>query len=150
MISSPGISSAKELAMVDERVSKLARLLVDYFIQAGEGDLVLVSGEVGARPLIRALYVRLLQVGATPVTHISLPGMQEIYFEHAQELQLGGTVHLAIGRSYAQTAGKNDASVHTDLVCGLREGGELYADVELSQENGGFLEFDLAGVNDAR
>ena len=136
--------------MVDERVGKLGRLLVDYPIQAGEGDQVLVSGEVGAGPLIRALYAQLLQVGATPATQISLPGIQEIFFEHAQELQLGGTVHLAIGRSYAQTGGKNDSSVHTDLVCDLREGGELYADGELIQQNGRFLEFDLAGVNDAR
>ena len=372
--------------MVDERVGKLARLLVDYSIQAGEGDQVLVSGEVGAGPLIRALYAQLLQVGATPITQISLPGIQEIFFEHAQGLhyeeipqvtraiyegvdaqigilspsntmalanvdpekqqalqmrnkplseimlkkdswvltlfptealaqeahmslskyeefafeamglneedpvrywreqsaeqdrligrlevareirivgpktdltlsvegrtfvnsagrrnmpcgevftgpiedsangtvyfgvpaaiagrevsgvrfrfedgkvveasaekgeeylmslldadagarylgelgigtnygirqasanvlfdeKLGGTVHLAIGRSYAETGGKNDSSVHTDLVCDLREDGELYADGELIQEDGRFLEFDLAGANDAR
>jgi aminopeptidase len=376
----------KELVMVDERVGKLARLLVDYSIRAGEGDQVLVSGEVGAAPLITALYARLLQVGATSVTQINLPGMQEIFFQEAQEIhyeeiprvtraiyegvdaqigilspsntmtlanvepekqqalqmrnkplsemmlqkdrwvltlfptealaqeahmglseyeefafeamgldeedpvrywteksaeqdrligrleeardirivgpdtdltlsvegrtfvnsagrrnmpcgevftgpiedsasgtvyfgvpaaiagrevsgvrlrfeegkvveasaekgeeylrslldadagarylgelgigtnygirrpsanvlfdeKLGGTVHLAIGRSYAQTGGKNDSSVHTDLVCDLRQGGELYADGELIQHNGRFLEFDLAGVNDAR
>jgi aminopeptidase len=64
--------------------------------------------------------------------------------------KLGGTVHLAIGRSYAETGGKNDSSVHTDLVCDLRQGGELYADGELIQENGRFLEFDLAGANSAR
>ena len=63
--------------------------------------------------------------------------------------KLGGTVHLAIGRSYAQTGGKNDSSVHTDLVCDLRGGGELYADGELIQRDGRFLEFDLAGVGDA-
>jgi aminopeptidase len=372
--------------MVDERIGKLARVLVDYSTEAGEGDQVLISGEVGAGPLIKALYARLLQVGATPVTQISLPGMQELFFEHAQEIhydeipgvtrtviegvdaqiminapsntralanvdpakqqalqmrnkplsevvlkkdrwvvtlfptealaqeaqsslseyeefafeamglneedpvrywsekyaeqerligrleeareihivgpetdlklsvegrkfvnaagrrnmpcgevftgpvedsangtvyfgvpaavagreisgarlrfeegkaveasaekgeeylmslldadagsrylgelgigtnygiprasanvlfdeKLGGTVHLAIGRSYAETGGKNDSSVHTDLVCDLREGGELYADGELIQESGRFLEFDLAGVNDAR
>src|ERR671921_778332 len=376
----------KEQSMVDERVGKLARLLVDYSIQAGEGDQVLISGEVGAGPLIKALYARLLQVGATPITQISLPGMQELFFEHAQGIhydeipgvtraivegvdahimiqapsntralanvdpakqqalqmrnkplsevvlkkdrwvvtlfptealaqeaqaslsayeefafgamglneedpvrywsekfaeqerligrleeareirivgpetdltlsvagrtflnsagrrnmpcgevftgpvedsasgrvyfgvpaaiagreisgarlrfeegkvveasaekgeeflmslldadagsrylgelgigtnyniphassnvlfdeKLGGTVHLAIGRSYAETGGKNDSSVHTDLVCDLREGGELYADGELIQEDGRFLEFDLAGVRDAR
>ena len=59
--------------------------------------------------------------------------------------KLGGTVHLAIGRSYKETGGKNDSSVHTDLVCDLREGGELYADGELIQKNGKFLEFDLGG-----
>jgi aminopeptidase len=59
--------------------------------------------------------------------------------------KLGGTVHLAIGRSYAETGGKNDSSVHTDLVCDLREGGELYADGELIQKDGRFLDFDLGG-----
>jgi aminopeptidase len=59
--------------------------------------------------------------------------------------KLGGTVHLAIGRSYKETGGKNDSSVHTDLVCDLREGGELYADGELIQKNGRFLEFELGG-----
>jgi aminopeptidase len=372
--------------VVDERIGKLARVLVDYSTEAGEGDQVLISGEVGAGPLIKALYTRLLQVGATPITQISLPGMQELFFEHARDIhydeipevtravvdgvdahitilapsntralanvdpsrqqalqrrnkplsevvlkkdrwmvtlfptealaqeaqaslseyeefafgamglneedpvrywsekfaeqerligrleeareirilgpetdltlsvagrkflnsagrrnmpcgevftgpvedsahgtvyfgipaavagreisgarlrfeegkvveasaekgeeylmslldadagarylgelgigtnyniprasanvlfdeKLGGTVHLAIGRSYAETGGKNDSSVHTDLVCDLREGGELYADGELIQENGRFLAFDLAGVNHAR
>ncbi|HWS79605.1 MAG TPA: aminopeptidase, partial [Rubrobacter sp.] len=75
--------------MVDERVGKLARLLVDYSIRAGEGDQVLVSGEVGATPLIKAIYARLLQVGATPVTQINLPGMQEIFFQEAQEIHYG-------------------------------------------------------------
>ena len=64
--------------------------------------------------------------------------------------KLGGTVHLAIGRSYAETGGENESSVHTDLVCDLREGGELYADGELIQENGRFLEFDLVGVTGER
>ena len=59
--------------------------------------------------------------------------------------KLGGTVHLAIGRSYKETGGKNDSSVHTDLVCDLREDGELYADGELIQKNGRFLEFELGG-----
>src|SRR5215210_1259703 len=84
MISSSGTSSEKEPVMGDERVGKLARILVDYSIEAGEGDQVLISGEVGAGPLIGALYARLLQVGATPVTQIGLPGMQELFFEHAQ------------------------------------------------------------------
>jgi aminopeptidase len=367
--------------MIDERVEKLARVLVDYSIEVGKGDQVLVSGEAGAGPLIRALYARLLQVGATPITQVSLPGMQELFFEHARDIhyaeipqvtraiyegadaqiairspsntralanvdppkqqalqkrnkplsemmlekdgwvltlfptealaqeahmslseyeefafeamglneedpvrywseksaeqerlkewlgeareirivgpgtdltlsvegrtfvnsagrrnmpcgevftgpvedsangtvyfsvpaaiggrevagarlrfeegrvveasaekgeeylmslldadagarclgelgigtnygirrasanvlfdeKLGGTVHLAIGRSYAETGGKNDSSVHTDLVCDLRDGGELYADGELIQRDGRFLEFDLAG-----
>jgi aminopeptidase len=72
--------------MVDERTDKLARVLVDYSIEAGEGDQVLVSGEVGAAPLMKALYARLLQVGATPVTQVGLPGMQELFFENAGDI----------------------------------------------------------------
>jgi aminopeptidase len=52
--------------------------------------------------------------------------------------KLGGTVHLAIGRSYEKTGGKNDSSVHWDLICDLRDGGELYADGELLQRDGKF------------
>ena len=69
--------------MRDERLEKLARVLVDYSIEAGEGDQVLLSGGAAAEPLIKALYVRLLQTGATPVPLVGLPGMQELFFEHA-------------------------------------------------------------------
>ncbi|MDQ4106066.1 MAG: aminopeptidase, partial [Actinomycetota bacterium] len=57
--------------------------------------------------------------------------------------KLGGTVHLAVGRSYAQTGGKNDSSVHWDLICDLRVGGALHADGEVIQENGEFPDFDF-------
>jgi len=69
--------------MRDERVDELARVLVDYSVEAGEGDEVLVSGEIGAAPLIEAVYARLLQVGAVPITQVELPGLQELFFEHA-------------------------------------------------------------------
>lgn len=72
--------------MRDERLNKLARVLVEYSIEAKEGDQVLVSGGVAAEPLIKAVYTRLLQVGATPIPQVSLPGMQEIFFEHAQDI----------------------------------------------------------------
>jgi aminopeptidase len=57
--------------------------------------------------------------------------------------KLGGTVHLAVGRSYEKTGGKNESSVHWDLICDLREGGELYADGELIQHDGKFPDYDF-------
>ena len=72
--------------MRDERLEKLARVLVDYSVGAGEGEQVVVFGEVGAEPLVKALYTRLLQVGAVPVLQLQLPGMQEIFFEHARDV----------------------------------------------------------------
>ena len=71
--------------MRDQRLEKLARVLVDYSIEAGEGDQVLLSGGAAAEPLIKAIYARLLQAGATPVPLVGLPGMQELFFVHAQD-----------------------------------------------------------------
>lgn len=72
--------------MRDERLEKLARVLVDYSIEAGEGEQVLISGGAPAEPLIREVYARLLQVGAVPIPQVSLQGLQELFFEHAQDL----------------------------------------------------------------
>jgi aminopeptidase len=55
--------------------------------------------------------------------------------------KIGGTVHLALGRSYPETGGKNKSALHWDLICDLREGGRLTADGEVVQENGKFVGF---------
>ena len=72
--------------MRDERLVKLARVLVDYSVEAGEGEQVVVSGGVAAEPLIKEVYARLLDVGAIPIPQVSLPGMQELFFGHAKEI----------------------------------------------------------------
>ncbi len=53
--------------------------------------------------------------------------------------KLGGTVHLALGRSYPETGGTNESAIHWDMVCDLRQGGRLYADGELIQRDGELL-----------
>ncbi|WCB91972.1 Aminopeptidase 2 [Baekduia alba] len=52
--------------------------------------------------------------------------------------KIGGTVHLALGRSYPETGGKNVSALHWDLICDLREGGRLTADGVTIQEDGHF------------
>ena len=52
--------------------------------------------------------------------------------------KLGGTVHLALGRSYPETGGTNVSAIHWDLICDLRRGGRLSADGEVIQEDGVF------------
>lgn len=52
--------------------------------------------------------------------------------------KIGGTVHLALGRSYPETGGLNDSAVHWDLICDLRGGGRLSVDGEVVQEGGAF------------
>jgi aminopeptidase len=53
--------------------------------------------------------------------------------------KIGGTVHLAVGRSYPETGGTNVSAVHWDMICDLRGGGTLSADGEVLQRDGVFL-----------
>ena len=50
--------------------------------------------------------------------------------------KIGGTVHLALGRSYPETGGVNESAVHWDLICDLRNGGTLTADGSIIQQDG--------------
>ena len=50
--------------------------------------------------------------------------------------KIGGTVHLAVGRSYPETGGTNESAVHWDMICDLRQGGRLSADGEPLVEDG--------------
>jgi aminopeptidase len=53
--------------------------------------------------------------------------------------KIGGTVHLAVGKSYPDTGGVNDSAIHWDMICDLRRGGSIVVDGETLQENGRFV-----------
>ena len=53
--------------------------------------------------------------------------------------KIGGTVHLAIGRSIPESLGKNQSAIHWDMLCNMKKDGEIYADGELVYKNGKFL-----------
>ena len=46
---------------------------------------------------------------------------------------------MAVGRSYPESGGVNESAVHTDLVCDLRQGGEIVVDGETLQKDGKFV-----------
>lgn len=56
--------------------------------------------------------------------------------------KIGGTVHMAIGQSYIQAGGKNESSIHWDMIANMKNGGEIYADDEKIYESGRFLLVD--------
>ena len=53
--------------------------------------------------------------------------------------KIGGTVHLAVGRSYKDAGGKNESAIHWDMIKDLRNGGAIYVDGKMIQRNGRFL-----------
>ncbi len=53
--------------------------------------------------------------------------------------KIGGTVHMAIGQSYLQAGGKNQSSIHWDMIADMKNGGEIYADGEKIYDSGKFI-----------
>lgn len=53
--------------------------------------------------------------------------------------KIGGSVHMAIGQSYLQAGGKNESSIHWDMITDMTQGGMIFADNEKIYENGRFL-----------
>jgi len=52
--------------------------------------------------------------------------------------KIGGTFHLALGRSYPDSKGQNESAIHWDMVCDLRAGGEIWVDDILIHKDGTF------------
>jgi aminopeptidase len=53
--------------------------------------------------------------------------------------KIGGTVHMAIGAGYPETGNTNQSAVHWDMICDLREGGQVTVDGELFLKDGTFV-----------
>lgn len=53
--------------------------------------------------------------------------------------KIGGTVHMALGQGYIQTGSVNKSAIHWDMICDMRDGGEIIVDGELFYKNGDFV-----------
>src|SRR5512134_2179090 len=56
------------------------------------------------------------------------PGVTDFTRDILLDEKMGGTIHLAIGRSYPESGGKNVSAVHWDMIKDLRADGEVYLD----------------------
>jgi aminopeptidase len=52
--------------------------------------------------------------------------------------KIGGTIHLAVGAGYPETGSKNKSALHWDMICEMRDGGQIFVDGELFYESGKF------------
>lgn len=53
--------------------------------------------------------------------------------------KIGGSIHMAVGQSYKQCGGKNESTVHWDMITDMKNGGQIWADGVKIYENGLFL-----------
>ncbi len=74
--------------MPDPRVSKLAKVLVNYSIEAKKGQQIVIRTHPIADELTLAVYEELIKVGAHPFIMNEVPGTQETFFKFASGEQL--------------------------------------------------------------
>lgn len=65
-------------------------------------------------------------------------GIQQFTRNILFDEKIGGSFHMALGQSYPDTGAVNQSSIHWDMICDLRQGGEIWVDDELFYKNGKF------------
>ena len=77
------------MGLIDPRVQKQAKILVDYSIKFKKGDNVVIVADFAAKPLVSEVYKLLIKKGAGEVKlHFDSSDLAEIYFKNASEMQL--------------------------------------------------------------
>jgi aminopeptidase len=107
-------------------------------LEFADGEVVSARADTGEEYLRRALETDggakfLGELGIGTNFGIDRPTGTILFDE-----KIGGTVHLALGRSYPETGGKNASALHWDLICDLRAGGRLTADGDVLMLDGRF------------
>jgi aminopeptidase len=108
------------------------------------GRVVEASATYGEDFLLRALDT---DEGSRRLGELGIgcnPGINRFSKNVGFDEKIDGTCHLAIGNSYSSTGGTNVSSVHWDMVKDLRNGGRLYLDGALVQENGRWIALEPA------
>jgi len=65
-------------------------------------------------------------------------GIQKFTREILFDEKIGGSFHMAMGAGYPETGSKNHSAIHWDMICDLRQGGQIQADGQTFYKNGEF------------
>lgn len=79
--------------MADTRIQKFAKILVEHSTRIVPGDRVLIEATTAAEPLVRELFIQIMEKGGHPHPMIAFPGMmpfsqEEFYLTYAGDAQL--------------------------------------------------------------
>lgn len=74
--------------MRDQRLDKLAKVIVQYSVGVKKGQLVRLFGDPIAMPMFEALYEQLIKAGAHVMFDCAPDSFVEIFYEHAKPEQL--------------------------------------------------------------
>ena len=76
------------LWLMDERIIRLAEVLVYYSTRVQKGEYVMINGDTEAEQLLKELYRLVLQNGAYPIMKIGFDWQSFIYYNASSEEQL--------------------------------------------------------------
>ncbi len=74
--------------MPDQRVDKLASLLVNYSIGVRAGEKILLHAPTPAVPLVNALYREVLKAGGFPYYYAIVPEFEQLLYRHGSDAQI--------------------------------------------------------------
>lgn len=82
--------------MSDPRVANFAKILVEHSARVVSGDRVLIEATTAAEPLVRELFIQILEKGGQPLPALGFPGMvpfiqDELFLSYAKDSQLDFT-----------------------------------------------------------
>ncbi len=66
-------------------------------------------------------------------------GIQKFTREILFDEKIGGSFHMALGAGYPETGSVAKSAIHWDMICDLRDGGQIWVDDVLLYENGKFV-----------
>ncbi|MEW6412137.1 MAG: aminopeptidase [Candidatus Zixiibacteriota bacterium] len=73
---------------MDQRIDKLAKVLLHYSLKLKKGQLVKIQGEVVTLPLLKAMFAEAVRIGAHPFVRLLIPDNEEAFLKYAGEEQL--------------------------------------------------------------
>jgi aminopeptidase len=66
-------------------------------------------------------------------------GIQQFTKNILYDEKIGGSFHMAVGNGFLEAGSKNTSAIHWDMICDMREDGEISADGEIFYQKGKFL-----------
>jgi aminopeptidase len=66
-------------------------------------------------------------------------GIQQFTRQILFDEKIGGSFHMALGKGYPESGSVAQSAIHWDMICDLRDGGQIWVDDQLLYENGKFV-----------
>jgi aminopeptidase len=115
------------------------REIEDIYLEFERGKVVKAKAKKNEDYLLKMLDT---DEGARGVGEFGVgnnPGIDRFTRAILFDEKIKGTIHIALGLSFPEAGGLNKSAIHWDMICDLRQGGEILVDGNLFCKGGEFL-----------